>query len=202
MTPIRLIRSIRKTKSRPNRSNAAGFAAIGVGLCRSFSSLRRLLTGRRCGGSVLLGVRRSCLQFGCLPVGDANHRGRQRHAGTLGQPIRNVSWPSRETVADARVETDEIDADRHIEGPNKQATAHLLAKRRQGRGNRHARGDARRRQEGLDSRTGQWRRRPTAIPSASPNRQRPRDKSPRRRPPTSTSISQFCRRRAGRVKGI
>ena len=52
---------------------------------------------------------------------------------TLGQPIKNVSWPSRETVPNARVETDEIDVIWHIEGPKKQATAHLLAKRRQGR---------------------------------------------------------------------
>ena len=52
---------------------------------------------------------------------------------TLGQPIKNVLLPSQGTVPNARIEADEIDVIWHIEGPNKQATAHLLAKRRQGR---------------------------------------------------------------------
>jgi len=52
---------------------------------------------------------------------------------TLGQPIKNVFWPSQETVPNARIEEDEIDVIWNIEGPKKQARAHLLAKRRQGR---------------------------------------------------------------------
>ena len=52
---------------------------------------------------------------------------------TLGQPIKNVFWPSRETMPNARIEENEIDVIWNIEGPKKQAKAHLLAKRRQGR---------------------------------------------------------------------
>ena len=52
---------------------------------------------------------------------------------TLGQPIKNVLVPSQETIPNARVEKDEIDVIWNIEGPKKKATAHLLAKRRQGR---------------------------------------------------------------------
>jgi hypothetical protein len=52
---------------------------------------------------------------------------------TLGLPIKNVLWPSQETVPNARIEKDEIDVIWTIEGPKKQARAHLLAKRRQGR---------------------------------------------------------------------
>jgi Cytochrome oxidase complex assembly protein 1 len=51
---------------------------------------------------------------------------------TLGQPITNAYWPSQETIPNARIEKDEIDVIWNIEGPKKRATAHLLAKRRQG----------------------------------------------------------------------
>jgi hypothetical protein len=51
----------------------------------------------------------------------------------LGQPIKNVYWPSQETAPNARVEESEIDVIWTIEGPKKQARAHLLAKKRQGR---------------------------------------------------------------------
>ena len=50
----------------------------------------------------------------------------------LGQPIRTVNWPSRETVPNARIEESEIDVIWNIEGPKGQAKAHLLAKHRQG----------------------------------------------------------------------
>jgi hypothetical protein len=50
----------------------------------------------------------------------------------LGQPIKNVYWPSQETAPNARVEESEIDVRWTIEGPKKQARAHLLAKKRQG----------------------------------------------------------------------
>jgi hypothetical protein len=52
---------------------------------------------------------------------------------TLGTPIKNVLWPSQETIPNARIEKDEIDVIWNIEGPKKKACAHLLAKRRQGR---------------------------------------------------------------------
>ncbi len=51
---------------------------------------------------------------------------------SLGQPIKNAYWPSQETMPNARIEKDEIDVIWNIEGPKKRATAHLLAKRRQG----------------------------------------------------------------------
>ncbi len=52
---------------------------------------------------------------------------------SLGQPIRLVYWPSRETAPNARIEESEIDVLWIIEGPKGRAKAHALAKRRQGK---------------------------------------------------------------------
>ena len=51
----------------------------------------------------------------------------------LGQPIRPVYWPSRETVPNARIEESEIDVLWNIEGPKGRAKAHALSKLRQGK---------------------------------------------------------------------
>jgi hypothetical protein len=60
----------------------------------------------------------------------AGNKGMQE---TLGVPIKNVYWPSQETSPSARVEESEIDVIWTIEGPKKQARAHVNARRRQGR---------------------------------------------------------------------
>ena len=52
---------------------------------------------------------------------------------SLGQPIRPVYWPSRETVPNARIEESEIDVRWTIEGPKGRAETHALAKLRQGK---------------------------------------------------------------------